>query len=369
MSVLTTSWRRSLAATAVMACLVPLGGSGGEASAGGLFAEDAEHREREGVERRERVERERDEREQAEHRERAEASERREGAERREREERERRGREEDGRPLVRERTELLERAEAIEREIHELGDGRDEEARGLRRELEEIHERIGNLNRELGEGDRPGRHGVFRELIELEGRALELQVALHVLPKGQEERAEHIRRELEEIEEHVGRIKREHPDPPPEVVREAKNLRLDQLRHAIGRLREAGKPDMAGRMEREARELAEQIERELRERPDRPRPEGEEEVRHAHVRAALENLHAAGLHELAEKLAREIEGMHGERPPERPRPMGLPEEPPPNPGDVGPVVEELRGQVHEMRREMEELRGMLEKALERQRR
>ena len=364
MNVLTTSWRRSLAATAVMTCLVPLAGCGGEASAGGLFAEqaeDAENREREGVERRERGERERAERQEREEPERAE---------RREREDRERRGRDEDVQPLVRERAELLERAEAIEREIHGLGDGRPEEARKLRRELEEIHERIGNLNRELGEseGDRPGRQDVFRELIELQGRALELEVALKVLPEGHEERAGDVRRELEEIGERIRGIEREHPEMPPELAREARHLRLDQLRHAVNRLREAGKPELAELMEREVREVEEAIERESQERPGRPRPEGEEEVRHAHVRAALENLHAAGLHDLAEKLAREIEGMHGERPPEPLPPRG-PREGPPHPGDVGPVVEELRGQVHEMRREMDELRGLLKEVLERERR
>jgi hypothetical protein len=267
----------------------------------------------------------------------------------------------------------LLERAGAIEREIGGLNDGQDEKAQGLRLKLEEIHERIGQLNRELGEGgrDRPGPPGVFRELIELQGRAIELEVALHVLPEGQEERAENLRREMKELEEHLRRIKREHPDLPPEVVREVRHLRLDQLRNAVGRLREAGKPEIAERMEKEARELAEMIEREPRERPDRRRPEGAEEMerRQAHVRAAVENLHAAGLHDMAETLAREIEGIRGERPHEPPRDAPRRHEGPPPPGEMGPVVEELRGQIREMRREMDELRGMLKEALERERR
>ena len=350
MNVLTTSWRRSLAATAVMACLVPL--TGGEATAGALFAEDAEHREREGAERRERVERER-----------AEKGEQRERGERREREERGRRERDKDDRPPVRERAKLLEQAEAIERKIHGLGDGQDEKARELHQELEKIHERIGKIERELGDrdGDR-GRHDVFRELIELQGRALELEVALHVLPEGQEEKARDIRRELEEIGDRVQRFERQHPDAPPEVAREMMHHRLDQLRHAVERLREAGKPEPAERMEREARELAEMIERESPERRGRRQPEGDEEKRRAHVMNALENLHAAGLHEMAEKLAREIEGRHGERPPQAASPFG-----PPHPVDAGPVVEELRGQMHEMRREMDELKKLLKEVLERE--
>lgn len=365
MNVLTTSWRRSLAATAVMACLVPL--TGGEATAGAVFAEDAEHREREGAERRERVERER-----------AEKSEQRERAERREREERGRRERDKDDRPLVRERAELLEQAEAIERKIHGLRDGQDEKARELHQELEKIHERIGHVERELGKGpgDRGG-HDVFRELIELQGRALELEVALHVLPEGQEEKTRDIRRELEEIGDRVRRIEKEHRDPPPEVAREMMHHRLEQLRHAMERLREAGKPESAEKMEREAHELAEMIERESPERRGRRHPEGDEEdARRAHVMNALENLHAAGLHEMAEKLAREIEGRHGdyprhkdfdgERPPQPRRHMQLPAGPP-HPGDAGPVVEELRGQMHEMRREMDELKKLLKEVLERE--
>ena len=362
MNVLTTSWRRSLAATAVMTCLVPLVGGGGEATAGS-FAEDAEHRER--VERRERAERER-----AEDRERGEARERREEGERRERGERERRERDEHVQPLVRERAELLERAGAIEREIHGLRDGQDEEARKLRRELEEIHERIGQLNRELGEGrrDRPERPDVFRELIEIAGRATELEVALALLPDDEDERAEKIRKQLEEMEERAKQINREHPEPPAEVMREILHLRRDQLRHAAKRLREAGKLEMAERMEREARESAEKLESLSREHPDRPHPEGPEEMerRHAHVRAAMENLHAAGLHELAERLMGEIEGMHRERPTVPPRDAEPRREGPPRRGNMEPAVEELRGQMAEMRREMDELRGMLKEVLER---
>jgi hypothetical protein len=346
MSVWTTSWRRSLAATAVIACLLPLNG-GTEAFADG--AEEAERREREAIEHRERDE-------QAEHREREE----REQAEHRERQEREHRERDEGHRPLERQRAELLERSEIIEREIHGLSDDQEAVAKELRGELDEIRQKVGQIDRELGQtkADR-GLHDVFRELVELQGREFELKVALLILPEGNEEKTEHARRELEEIGDRIARLKQEDRDLPPEIAREMKHHRLDQLRHAVDRLREAGKPEIAEKMEREVRELAEEIERESHEPRDRPRPEGEEQARHAHAMAAIENLRAAGMRDLAEAVAREIEGIRGERHPEQP----------PHQAEVGDVIEEFRGQMHEMRREMDELRGLVKEVLERERR
>jgi hypothetical protein len=336
MSVWTTLWRRSLAATAVIACLLlPNGGTGAFADG----AEEAERREREAIEHRERDERaehrEREEREQAEHRERDEGH-----------------------RPLERQRAELLERSEIIEREIHGLSDDQKDVARELRGELDEIRQKIRQIDRELGQtkADR-GLHDVFRELVELQGREFELKVALLILPEGNEEKTEHARRELEEIGDRIARLKQEDRDLPPEIAREMKHHRLDQLRHAVARLREAGKPEIAEKMEREVHELAEEIERESHEPRDRPRPEGEEQARHAHAMEAIENLHAAGMHDLAEAVAREIDGMRREHPPERPQ----------HQGDVGAVIEEFRGQMHEMRREMDELRRLVQEVRERE--
>lgn len=368
MNILTTSWRRSLAATAVMACLTPLSGSGPEASADDQFrerTEEAEHHERERIERADRAQRERAER-------------RAHGGDVRE--------------MMTPERDELLEEAEEIEREIHELGDDQDEEARELRSKLKEIRAKIGFLDRKLGQRrrDRPGRHDLVREMLELQGRELELEVELRLLPEGHQERADDLRRELEEIKEHVERIKRENPNPPQELVRVVMDRRVNHLKHALRRVHEAGKPELAERMEREIHELAEEIEREFRHRPGPPHPEreGEMDRRHAHVKAAMENLHAAGLHDLAEELAREIEErMHGERHPEWALRLHHPERPPkprypdfaepghddfsvdvpPRSGDMEPIVEELRGQMDEMRQEMDELREMLKEALERE--
>jgi len=85
------------------------------------------------------------------------------------------------------------------------------------------------------------------------------------------------------------------------------------------------------------------------------------------HLRVAVENLHAAGLHDQAEMLARQLERMmHGGPGPDRPHPEMRPMGPPPE----GPerMIHELRGQVEELRHQMEEMRRVLQELLERER-
>ncbi len=126
--------------------------------------------------------------------------------------------------------------------------------------------------------------------------------------------------------------------------------------------------------MEREAHEVLQR----LGERPgDRPRPEAEAaelQRRLAHVRVAIENLHAAGMHDQAEALARQTEAWMRERgmPPGRP-PEGRPgaerrerpDMPPPGP-HLERAVQEMHEQIQQLREQMEDMRRMLQELRER---
>ena len=295
MSVLTSSWRRSLAAMAFVALASQISGDvAADDPLDGTMTvvlQDGEDGDRERGERergdREAREREKDERREMEER------------ERRENEEREHRRHMEE---LEGELRGLREKAEHIKREIG----GRDpEEAPDLHHALREIHGRMEEIERHFHDGERD--------------------------------------RKRRGVEERIGELKRR-----------------------IAELNEAGRHDEAQRLEREAREMVERFKAAHRERPhrDRPRQEGSDEFqrRIGHIKVAIENLRAAGLHEPAERLAKEVErairehrersGERGDRPhPEGPR-----------------TIHHMQEQINQMRGEMNEMRQLL-KELVRQRR
>jgi hypothetical protein len=142
----------------------------------------------------------------------------------------------------------------------------------------------------------------------------------------------------------------------------------LEELKAAMAKAREAGQREVVERLEREVHEVLQR----LGERPgDRPRPEveaAEAQRRLAHVRAAIENLRAAGMHDPAEALARQADAWMRERglPPGRP-PEGRerPDMPPPV-AHLEHAVQEMREQMQQMREQMEDMRRMLQELRER---
>lgn len=223
---------------------------------------------------------------------------------------------------MKREREELIHSAEAVHRELKELGEGRPEAAGELRRELQRIEQEV-----------------------------RELDVALH------RERMEFGRAQME------GRV--------------------EELKRRIHELSEAGHHDQAERLKQEGRRMMAKFEEERRRldehgpriiEGERPRGEpGDLERRLDHIRAAVENLRAAGMHEVAERLAEQAERlMHEHRqrrpegpPPFEPRPEHM--ERPPMPEQAMREVEQLRREVHELRQEMRELREHLRRMVERE--
>ncbi|HUT88915.1 MAG TPA: M56 family metallopeptidase [Thermoguttaceae bacterium] len=248
----------------------------------------------------------------------------------RDRERGEREGREERRREprevipsLQREFDELAEKAHRIERELGELGDGQDEKARELQGALAGTRERMEQVERQLAEAarDRPHRETRDREPAERE-------------------------REMAERQRH-------------ELAR-----RADELMEAHERAAREGRPEEAERLLREAEEIRRDLERRPdRDRPDGPPPEEREEMerRVHHVRVAVENLHAAGLHEQAEQLAGQMERLlHGRPEPPRDRPREV-DAPPrgegrPHPEQLEGVLRELNGAIGQLNERMEAL-------------
>jgi hypothetical protein len=137
---------------------------------------------------------------------------------------------------LMRKRQELEEQARRIKHAIEELRDDQDEEARELQARWREITAELGRLR---PEGRAP------EEMRERVARANELRRALEsAMREGQEDRANALRRELQELmPDRGGR-----PAPPqarPDARREVEELR-EQLRALQGHMRE-----MNQRMER----------------------------------------------------------------------------------------------------------------------
>ncbi|MGC8990077.1 MAG: hypothetical protein ACP5MD_08155, partial [Verrucomicrobiia bacterium] len=102
-----------------------------------------------------------------------------------------------------------------------------------------------------------------------------------------------------------------------------------------------------------EPRRMA-RIEREAFRRPERERAEMEK--RHEHLRMAVENLHAAGLPDLAERVAREGKRILAEQQGMEPRPGVFPVRPAPMMEQMRNELRELREAVRNMDRRIDEL-------------
>jgi hypothetical protein len=249
------------------------------------------------------------------------------------------------------------------------------ERGEGERREGErrEARGEGGERRAEAREGRERGgeeREARAREMAQhreqLQKEAQEIRQKLESLKPDQDAEARELKGALERIEHQLRELQPPHEPRPAMPDRARVQARLEELKAAIHRAAEAGRGDEAERLEREAHELMRMLEQRPGERPPGAPEGGERERRLHHLRAAIENLHAAGLHEPAEALARQAEAlMRGGDMPREPRPEGgpRPEGPPPH---LERAVDELRQQMEEMRRQMDEIRHALKTLSER---
>jgi len=225
------------------------------------------------------------------------------------------------------------------------------------------------NPNLQAADPESPG--ALRRHAAELQAQAQELEAA------GRQEEAMRLRREVEQVRQRAAELLqaqvRERPDGArPEVERE----RVQRQERLMAELREhqrAGRDEEVTEIKREIlrlrQEMADQPRggggprfgepRRLQAEPFRERRPFQGEDREAierrahHVEVAIENLHAAGLHDVAEELKREL-GRRGQRFPESQPPAPVLER-------LGLELRELHAQLDEVRTNVRELRGQME--------
>lgn len=213
----------------------------------------------------------------------------------------------------------------------------------------------VAAAERESLEWERPPNEKPERAEI---GQKLEqLRMELRELERNNRpDEAQEVRQKIGELERQAGRGERR-----PEMAGLEERMRRMDAR--IEELRQAGKTEEADQLERERREIQEQLRTgQGREPMDfrRPRPGGEDRERQMqHLRMAIENLHAAGMPELAQRVEREARAQM-----ETGRPLG-PREWGPGQTDrlqqlearVADRMERLEAQVRELHEIMRDLR------------
>ncbi len=410
-----STWKRSLAGVTLMAALGTVVGT--------LPADEEQERdEQRRAEARERAERERDEergRDQDRRRERERDEERRGDRERprqergeneRERAEAERRRAEQ----LERRGQELRQHVEALEREQQRLKSAFVKNHPQHKRVEQQLREALENL-KELESAHR-GNAGGGQEKLENHRRDradAERRRAEEI------ERFEHgLRQHAENIERELHALKKEHPDAREK--HEQLERELQQAHTKLKQMERAHRGNAGEEREkleahrRELHEKAEQLEREFTELKDRDGREADvarrelqqamhdvrtqiEEIEHAHrghregphgdrerihhLQAAIANLRAGGFHDSAEELQKRLEELarhaHREHAGQEHHDEAAGEhhehhehtehhEHGEHEHSVEQQVGELRGQVNDLKRELGEMRRLLERAVER---
>ena len=239
-----------------------------------------------------------------------------------------------------------------MKRKVHELAEAdRHEEA-------QQVEEELHRMAREL---DRDARHqkmvgGAFRgKRDQLTRHGDELRAEIERLGDGSPERGEELRQALPPGRAADGNAPRTTSTSSSGSERGRGSSKCSA---EAERLAKAGRGDEAERVEREARKLARELERDPDQQERRRSPErGDIERRLEHLRIAVDNLHAAGLHDQAEELARAAERLvHPDRGPGGRR--GGPER------QHGPALEQAVDQLHH---QMAEMRGPDALALQQQ--
>ncbi len=240
--------------------------------------------------------------------------------------------------------------------------------------EVREEQEPRGDAPRRGGEPPQEVRErmGLIREL---QGRirALEAEIGQ---AREQGENPEEATRKLDELREQfrgmtqemMRRGLRPFGGEAREGIRERLQARMRELEAAILRATDAGREDEAARLQQQAEELAQEMEQ-FERGPEILGGEGrfppQRIDRMAHLRAAIESLHAAGLHEQANRLAEEArhlvpEGAEGGHEPALQPPRLGGDGPREIRGEIDGLVRGLREELMQMRREMDEMRRAL---------
>lgn len=230
---------------------------------------------------------------------------------------------------------------------------GAHEEAGRLAEEAERLVREANQLVKQHGERERPDKaeyreRAEKRERVQAEIKRLEAD--------GKLEEAERLKQRLGELDAPKQR------DPRSAELAELKE-RHARLTDEIAALRKDGRHDEAARQEQEARHIRERLE--LADQGREPKrafqpavPEAEQAHRKLeHLRAAAENLRAAGVHDAAESIAQQARQIERELHARAVQPREGHAEAPPFARELHEQIGALRHEVGELRRQLEELR------------
>lgn len=209
------------------------------------------------------------------------------------------------------------EKAELLERRAQKLkAEGDHDKAQAIMREAEELRAEARNLSRPGGDrsGDNPRRKELQRQHERALAEIKELRAA------GKEEQALDLKRHIQELEEQLARF-------DPQERRQPRPDRERLARRPLDLEREGAAMDPQQRMR--------------------------------HIAVAIDNLHAAGMHEAADRLARQAQAVQqrdfGGRPGLEGRgPQALPR---------AEELQQLRAEIEELRQAVRELRARLEQS------
>ena len=242
-------------------------------------------------------------------------------------------------------------------RELGELREkaqkeGKPAEAGPLERQLAEVRNQLERLEREIGERGKPSPEA-FERLRDLAREIAEHRAA------GRIDAAEKLEREMMELRARLGGPREGPRRPPAEREQVQARERIEAMIREVQKLREAGKNEDAERLQREIGEMQRRLAGPRE--GQRPGPPPDLRARIGHLRAAMENLRAAGLADQAEQIGQQIERLLRELPPdvrERALAAGPPREGPPE--VPAGLVGELRREIDRLRRESDEMRRMI---------
>ena len=271
--------------------------------------------------------------------------------------------------PTGADRQKLEQQVQSMREKIQQLEkEGKHDEAQKLYREARELMAKL------RGPAAQPGAAGPEAEKIQAQLREMHEKI-VKAEQEGKHDEAQRLKTEARALYSKLNpRAGASAGNVGPERQRLYEQMRA--LHEKIEKAKQEGKSEEVQRLMREAEELRAKLS------PPggnayggRQRPGGDREARLQHLRAAAENLKAAGCEPEAQHVMEMIQRMQAERGGEgsRPRAGGQPERgatvPPgastANPGAyaTASAIQELRSQMEEMRREMHQLREELNRA------
>ena len=251
-------------------------------------------------------------------------------------------------------------------KEIEELRRlGRQDDANRLEREARGLKEQLGRPadQQRRPEGDRvqnpqrrPEGDRAQNQQRRPEGDRIAAEEKLRQMGKeieelrrsGRQDEANRLEEKARDMKAQLGRAQNQ--QRRPEGDRAAIEERVRQMGKEIEELRRSGRQDEANRLEERARNLKEQLGRPA---DQQKRPMGREgDAQIQHLKMAIENLHAAGLHETADHVMRRLEDMQrGRQPVQGPgmdQAMGM----------IKERIEQMQNQINELRQAIREMRG-----------